>query len=463
MSDQPTWGDGHWDREGLDVDALAHDNPVEAMRIGLECDDRQRVLGAYRLLQASGREPGLPYTQTVKLAGFLEQAGMYLEAARTYRRAAEIDLKNPDSPHLMFRCAGLLLGPTARVQPAIGMLRYLVESYPDHRVTPHARSLLKQIENQDTAGLIERFVLAVQELGGEVDWQQPLRGASAVSTFHAGFKDDSGLRGGMGRQSFDPRTTWLLGIVKRLYVVFLVLLLIYGVTIFTRNRYRSIEQIDPALWRSPLQTKIKQKNVRLTYEGHHYNLVPRFDYEINGLVVSRDDYTLMGLSRGNLFHLDLCMIFGNNVKSRAYRHSGLSFVHHGNVCYATSRGGVPFDFKSLSNTHLLAANEELRDRLEEVEVGDQVRLKGWLVDVSAVPVKSPGSFIPSAIRLKTSTTRTDTGLGACEILYLRGIEILAEGNVLSRRINAISFGLLLVLALIFILRLIFLPLGYKNR
>ncbi len=66
-----------------------------------------------------------------------------------------------------------------------------------------------------------------------------------------------------------------------------------------------------------------------------------------------------------------------------------------------------------ANTHLIPASGRIASALAHVRRGDVVRLEGDLVDVS-----SPDGFV-----WKTSLSRTDTGPGACETLYVRAVTI----------------------------------------
>jgi hypothetical protein len=58
----------------------------------------------------------------------------------------------------------------------------------------------------------------------------------------------------------------------------------------------------------------------------------------------------------------------------------------------------------------------MRDRIDAVRIGDQIHLKGLLVNYSA-------RRMPHAWRM-TSTTRNDSGNGACEVVFVEAIDIL---------------------------------------
>jgi hypothetical protein len=65
--------------------------------------------------------------------------------------------------------------------------------------------------------------------------------------------------------------------------------------------------------------------------------------------------------------------------------------------------------KHSANVHIVPEGDEVLTFVRSLEPGEVVTLEGWLVDLTA----EDGSG-----DMKTSTTRNDTGAGACEILYV---------------------------------------------
>ena len=63
---------------------------------------------------------------------------------------------------------------------------------------------------------------------------------------------------------------------------------------------------------------------------------------------------------------------------------------------------------SSSNMHIIPANEEIEDALDDLLVGEIIYLKGYLVSVS----KNNGWH------WKSSLSRNDTGNGACEVVWV---------------------------------------------
>lgn len=69
-----------------------------------------------------------------------------------------------------------------------------------------------------------------------------------------------------------------------------------------------------------------------------------------------------------------------------------------------------------TNLHVIPATAAVSARLARLREGHVVELRGRLVDV----LSNDGN------RWKTSTTRSDAGVGACEIVWLESIEVAAE-------------------------------------
>lgn len=76
---------------------------------------------------------------------------------------------------------------------------------------------------------------------------------------------------------------------------------------------------------------------------------------------------------------------------------------------------------SSANLHVIPASEGVAERIAQARPGQLVRVSGQLVNVTA----------PDGWRWQTSTSRTDSGKGACEILLVR--EFSAGEETFARR------------------------------
>jgi hypothetical protein len=75
-----------------------------------------------------------------------------------------------------------------------------------------------------------------------------------------------------------------------------------------------------------------------------------------------------------------------------------------------------------SNMHMIPSTPEIERILSSVEEGDVVRVTGRLVDIE----------LADGWRMSTSTTRTDTGAGACEIVWITAIEVVFDRSSAGR-------------------------------
>ncbi len=70
---------------------------------------------------------------------------------------------------------------------------------------------------------------------------------------------------------------------------------------------------------------------------------------------------------------------------------------------------------SSANMHMIPSNLEIAKKLKQVKKDDQVTISGWLVHAS--DLKGNGTY-----NWKSSTTREDTGNGACEVIYVCSVD-----------------------------------------
>ena len=68
---------------------------------------------------------------------------------------------------------------------------------------------------------------------------------------------------------------------------------------------------------------------------------------------------------------------------------------------------------SSANMHLIPASDSVARAIDRARVGQVIELEGMLVDVA----------LPKGGNLRTSLTRTDSGAGACEIVYVESFVI----------------------------------------
>lgn len=182
----------------------------------------------------------------------------------------------------------------------------------------------------------------------------------------------------------------------------------------------SLETIAPSLLISePNQQDIKAEPYFWKVKNQTYKITPLYNYDIQGLVVSEyDSNNWLDIMHKNdpAQTKDLCLIWGSNLKSKVYR--DLRYHSDEATCYVDWNNNQRNLFNSLqySNNHLIPANDKLGKLIRNSHVGDQVQIKGALVNYEIL--NADGQTIASR---NTSTIWNDKG---CEIILVSDFEIL---------------------------------------
>jgi len=213
-------------------------------------------------------------------------------------------------------------------------------------------------------------------------------------------------------------------------------LLILLTTLFYKDRLPAPLHYQNDDLGDPVQHPTQRAPFWIEAGGQRYRVTPKFDYTLKGVIVSY--HNADGLT--DIWHhdkwkdfinlRDLCVIWGNNVRSGVYQL--MEFKNDSWTCwvYWPSRGiGSRFTMTQLSNNHLLVDDESMRRRLMSAELGDEIRIRGQLATY-----ENPAN----GFNRGTSTRRDDTGNGACETIYVSDFEIVNKANTGRRRLYSFS-------------------------
>ena len=211
------------------------------------------------------------------------------------------------------------------------------------------------------------------------------------------------------------------------------------VAFWNRNDLPSAIDFHPQLEQEPRQRPITKPPMTVPYAGVDYRVEPLYSYELYGLVVSYRQHdgesSMHRWSNDHLNMADVCVVWSDTAFSPTLRK--LNFWNGIFTCNVQTRDSVAwsqFKMNQLSNNHLISADEFIRDRVGEIRVGDQIRIKGSLVRYGAAGGGLRG----------TSTTREDSGDGACETILVDEFEIVQPGS--SRWRAAMYAALVLLVA-----------------
>ncbi len=148
------------------------------------------------------------------------------------------------------------------------------------------------------------------------------------------------------------------------------------------------------------------------FKHGEFTITPVASYKIRAKVLSRKRYKAG--KGGKLSPVDFALGWGRmsdesvveNIKIRQYRR-----------WYYWNAKALPIPQKEIqthsSNHHILPANDAVRKKALQVKKGEIVEMSGYLVKVNA----------DDGWHWYSSTSREDTGDGACEVFWVESLEV----------------------------------------
>ena len=140
-------------------------------------------------------------------------------------------------------------------------------------------------------------------------------------------------------------------------------------------------------------------------------VLPLAEFSIEARVLGREDYRFDAAAA--LSPTDLALGWNAMAHPLNYRRLDISQSNRW-YHYRWDAGGPPLPLdeiiRSSANMHLIPANETVARALSRVRPDQTVRIQGWLVEA-----RSDDQV------WRSSTTREDSGAGACELIYVCAI------------------------------------------
>ena len=182
---------------------------------------------------------------------------------------------------------------------------------------------------------------------------------------------------------------------------------------------RALEVADPNGGPiAPFEPNQSDLEEEFAFEWEGYTITAVHGFGIEALVLGRKNYTQGDL--GALVPIDLALGWGQVSDPAWVKH--LRVEQSERVYRWSYPRGTPLDPETVAvnsaNMHIMPATPEIAKKLESVARGDVVRLSGFLVDVTMSPEDGSEGFT-----WLTSRIRTDTGLGACELILVTSVDI----------------------------------------
>jgi hypothetical protein len=204
-----------------------------------------------------------------------------------------------------------------------------------------------------------------------------------------------------------------ISLVKRgiggLLLIFFLHLIFSGCN---RPQVTGIESDEIDASEDPSQTLLSsQEPVVVELKKGEMRLTPVAEYRIAALVVGKESYSYGW--NAEVSPIDLALAWGKLAEPESRRY----------VFYSQSNRWTSFKMKEGSpfkpayvtshacNHHIIPSTRNLWYAIKTIKEKQRVVLEGFLVNVA-------GTYEGKAVWWKTSLSRTDSGDGACEILYV---------------------------------------------
>lgn len=187
----------------------------------------------------------------------------------------------------------------------------------------------------------------------------------------------------------------------------LLVVLLMVITAFLVNRIYKSPKVNFDNINPPIQNAlVSSENYTITRGQSDYTLSKVASYEVQAVVKSIKKYND---AMGPLVPFDFALAWGQLNSDTLddyirYSQSGRWYYY---IIQNTSVVQLATVAQNSSNHHIVPASDEILKQLNHVRVNDYVHLKGYLVNLSY-----------QGRRYDTSTSRMDTGSGACEIMLV---------------------------------------------
>jgi len=189
----------------------------------------------------------------------------------------------------------------------------------------------------------------------------------------------------------------------------LALILLVGILLYQCGRDRPIHTgagvVAP---KTPVQTATRDA----AFGFKEFTIQPLADFSIEARVLASERYRFD--TGAALAPIDLVLGWGRMSDDDVLKYFQIS---QGGRWYHWHADSLPIPAsevtQSSANMHMIPANDSLEQKLHAVRVGQVVHVRGWLVEARH----------PNGWRWRSSLSRDDTGAGACELIFVRELEI----------------------------------------
>lgn len=192
---------------------------------------------------------------------------------------------------------------------------------------------------------------------------------------------------------------------------FIFIIALASAALWQHDQNSVVAQVDGAVATTdPIQRDLSDAHA-FNHEG--YNVTPLANFAVEARVLSRKKYSLG--REGALSPLDLALGWGPMSDNQVLEKIDIS---QRNRFYFWRVEEFPIPKKEIirhsSNMHMIPSDEQVSRQLAKVRKGDVVAITGQLVRIDA----DDGWYWQSSV------SRTDSGNGACELVWVKEVSIL---------------------------------------
>ncbi len=219
-------------------------------------------------------------------------------------------------------------------------------------------------------------------------------------------------------------------------------LILWLVALWKASELPVAQAVQAELLDEPVQMEVSRQAIEVAVGAIDYQVKPLYKYDLYGMVVSKHNadtwWDFLHKEWNDKLNItDLCVVWGNNVRSGSYREIDFSSGQFTcNYQTSSSEAWAAFDTSAISNNHLLSADPAVARRMRDVRIGDQIHFSGYLAEYS-----HNHGF---AFKRGTSSVRTDTGNGACETVFVERFEVLRRGGGKWPAVQWVGIALMLL-------------------
>ncbi len=168
-------------------------------------------------------------------------------------------------------------------------------------------------------------------------------------------------------------------------------------------------------WRSDQQLREpwQASSSAASFTFRDFTIQPLAEFQLRARILSREDYRFD--NEAKLSPLDLALGWGRMADPVVYQQLAISQSGRWYHYRWQGQPPIPSDeiISSSANMHMVPENAAVEQQLAKLKAGQIIKLQGYLIEARNA----------QGWRWRSSLSRNDTGAGACEVVWVRAVEI----------------------------------------